>query len=56
MCIGKSGAKNAAIFAAQILSLDNNNIKKKLTSWRKQMTSQVPLKPKSINEKKSAEK
>ena len=27
MCIGKSGAKNAAIFAAQIASLDNNHIK-----------------------------
>ena len=56
MCIGKSGAKNAAIFAAKILSLNDNNIKKNLTSWRKKMTSQVPLKPKSINEKKSSNK
>ena len=46
MCIGKSGAKNAAILAAQILSLDNYKISQKLISWRKKMTASVPLEPK----------
>ena len=46
MCIGKSGAKNAAILAAQILSIDNYKISQKLISWRKKMTASVPLEPK----------
>ena len=33
MSIGKSGAINAAIYAAKILSLSNNIIKKNLSEW-----------------------
>ena len=43
--IGKTGAKNAAILAAEILSLQNKQIFKKLTSWKISMTNDVPLKP-----------
>ena len=43
--IGKTGAKNAAILAAEILSLQNKQILKKLTSWKISMTNDVPLKP-----------
>ncbi len=46
MCIGKSGAINAAILAAQMLSFENKEIKQKLVSWRKNMTAQVPFVPK----------
>ena len=43
--IGKTGAKNAAILAAEILSLQNDQIRNKLTSWKISMTNDVPFKP-----------
>ena len=44
--IGKTGAKNAAILAAEILSLQDEQIHKKLSSWKILMTKNVPYKPK----------
>ena len=44
--IGKTGAKNAAILAAEILSLQDNKIRNKLSSWKISMTKDVPYKPK----------
>ena len=46
MAIGKSGAKNAAIFAAEILSLKNETIKSNLFNWKNILTKNVPLNPK----------
>ena len=46
MSIGESGSKNAAIFAAEILSLSNELIKKNLSKWKKNMTENVPFEPK----------
>ena len=43
--IGKTGAKNAAILAAEILSLQDEQICKKLSSWKISMTNNVPYKP-----------
>ena len=43
--IGKTGAKNAAILAAEILSLQDEQILKKLSSWKISMTNNVPYKP-----------
>ena len=43
--IGKTGAKNAAILAAEILSLQDEKIRKKLLSWKISMTNNVPYKP-----------
>ena len=43
--IGKTGAKNAAILAAEILSLQDEEILKKLSSWKISMTNNVPYKP-----------
>ena len=43
--IGKTGAKNAAILAAEILSLQDEKILKKLLSWKISMTDNVPYKP-----------
>ena len=44
--IGKTGAKNAAILAAEILSLQDDKIRNKLSSWKISMTKDVPFKPK----------
>ena len=44
--IGKTGAKNAAILAAEILSLQNEQIRNELISWKISMTNDVPFKPK----------
>ena len=43
--IGKTGAKNAAILAAEILSLQDEKILKKLSSWKISMTNNVPYNP-----------
>ena len=43
--IGKTGAKNAAILAAEILSLQDEHIRKKLSSWKISLTNNVPNKP-----------
>ena len=43
--IGKTGAKNAAILAAEILSLQDEQIRKKLSSWKISLTNDVPYKP-----------
>ena len=44
--IGKTGAKNAAILAAEILSIQDKQIRNKLISWKDSMTNDVPYKPK----------
>ena len=43
--IGKTGAKNAAILAAEILSLQDKKIRRKLSSWKISLTNNVPYKP-----------
>ena len=43
--IGNAGAKNAALFAAGILSLQNNPIRDTLASWRIQQSDEVALYP-----------
>ena len=43
--VGKSGAKNAALFAVSILSLSNNALHKKLIAWKKKQTDSVQLRP-----------
>jgi phosphoribosylaminoimidazole carboxylase PurE protein len=41
MAIGKAGAKNAAIFALEILGITDEGIEKKLTSYKKEMAKKV---------------
>lgn len=48
MGIGKSGAKNAAILAAEILSINNKNIEKKLSQIKKAMAASVRKKNKNL--------
>lgn len=43
MAIGKAGAKNAALFAAAILSLSDPEIKKKLKEYRAGMKGGAPV-------------
>lgn len=47
LAIGKSGAKNAALLAASILSLANETIADRLEAWRAAQTHSVALNPKS---------
>ena len=46
VAIGKDGAINAALYAASIISLNNNLIKKNLKIWRSKQTKSVKKKPK----------
>ena len=41
LAIGVAGAKNAALFAAQILSLSDEAIRQKLLEWRASQTDNV---------------
>ncbi len=41
MAIGKSGAKNAAILAAQILALEDKKLQKKLTQFKKKLAASI---------------
>lgn len=48
MAIGKSGAKNAGIFAVQILSLGNPDLRSKLAEHRAQMAQEVEQKDQAL--------
>ena len=43
--IGMAGAKNAALFAAAILSLENTEIRNSLEKWRQGQSDKVALYP-----------
>ena len=49
MAIGKAGAKNAAIFAVQILALSNKDLADKLTDFRKAQSDKVIQKDASLD-------
>ena len=51
MAIGKTGARNAAIFAAQILSLKYPEIHEKLLAYRKEMGEKVEAKAEALKSK-----
>lgn len=51
MAIGKAGAKNAGIFAVQILATTDNKLKTKLKNYRKQMAKEVEAKNKRIQDR-----
>jgi phosphoribosylamine--glycine ligase len=48
MAVGKAGAKNAAVFAAQIIGLNDPAVAKALVSYRKKMAADVEKKAKKI--------
>ncbi|MGG2142035.1 5-(carboxyamino)imidazole ribonucleotide mutase [Symbiopectobacterium sp. RP] len=45
LAIGKAGAANAALFAAQILALHNGELATRLAVWRQQQTDEVLAHP-----------
>lgn len=49
MAIGKAGAKNAAIFAVQILALSDKALAKKFDAFRKSQTEKVLQKDSELN-------
>jgi len=51
MAIGKAGAKNAAIFAVQILRAKDTRLSKILEGYKKKMAEEVLKKAKSIRKK-----
>jgi phosphoribosylamine--glycine ligase len=48
MAIGKAGAKNAAIFSAQIIGLKDPGVEKKLKTFKKKMAEDVEKKSKAL--------
>jgi phosphoribosylamine--glycine ligase len=46
--IGKSGAKNAAILAAQIIALTDPEVEKRLQKYKKDMAAQVSRKARKV--------
>jgi phosphoribosylamine--glycine ligase len=46
--IGKSGAKNAAILAAQIIALSNPELAQKLEDYKVHMAAEVEQKAKKV--------
>jgi phosphoribosylaminoimidazole carboxylase PurE protein len=51
MAIGKAGARNAGIFAAQILSVENADVAKALKEQRSKMAAGVEAKSDALQEK-----
>jgi len=51
MAVGKSGAKNAGIYAAQILALKDSSISKALKDFKDKMAEEVVEKAKKIEKK-----
>jgi len=45
VAIGENGAKNAALYAASLLSINDKILEKKLVSWRVNQTKQVKKTP-----------
>jgi phosphoribosylaminoimidazole carboxylase PurE protein len=52
MAVGKAGAKNAAIFAAQILQSNNARLARSLKAYKKKMAKEVLKKARKVERKK----
>ncbi len=52
--IGESGAKNAGLFAAALLALEDAAVERRLNSWRARQTRSVALKPDGAPKKRRA--
>ena len=49
MAIGKAGAKNAALFAVAVFALSDQELMKKLVTYRQRMAAEVDEKDVAIN-------
>jgi phosphoribosylaminoimidazole carboxylase PurE protein len=52
MGVGKSGATNAALFAVQILALENQDLTKRLADYKEQLEKAVAEKSKKVAEQR----
>ncbi len=52
MAVGKSGAKNAAILALEILALEDKNLCNKLVAYKKELADMVRIQNKKYKNKK----
>jgi len=52
MAIGKAGAKNAAIFSAQIIGRKDPEVAQRLKAYRKKMIEEVEKKAKALKNAK----
>jgi 5-(carboxyamino)imidazole ribonucleotide mutase len=48
MAIGKAGAKNAGVLAAQILALGNKTLNQKLVKYKKDQANEVERKSRKL--------
>ena len=48
MAVGKAGAKNSAIFSAQVLSIYDGTLNKKLKRWKTSLEQEVTAKDRAI--------
>jgi phosphoribosylaminoimidazole carboxylase PurE protein len=51
MALGKAGAKNAAIFAAQVLGLKDVKIANRLKDYKKKMAKEVEKKARKVEQR-----
>ena len=51
MAVGKSGAKNAGIFAAEIIALNDKKISAKLRAYKKKMSDDVKQKAEALKKR-----
>ena len=51
--IGEAGAKNAALFAAALLALEDGMLAKRLGAWRQRQTAAVALSPEDKAQKRA---
>ena len=51
MAVGKAGARNAAILAAQILAVADNKLRKRLEHYKKELADKVAEKAATLQEK-----
>ncbi|MCE5195388.1 MAG: 5-(carboxyamino)imidazole ribonucleotide mutase [Nitrospiraceae bacterium] len=52
MAVGKAGAKNAGILAAEIIGIKDKNIAEKLKKYKKKMEEKIEKKAEDLNAKK----
>ena len=50
--IGESGAKNAGLFAAALLALEDGAVERRLNAWRARQTRSVAVKPDGAQKKR----
>jgi phosphoribosylcarboxyaminoimidazole (NCAIR) mutase len=56
MAIGKAGARNAGIFAVQLLALSDSVLSEKLSAYKEELAAGVAVRAEALQERLSKEK